>query len=140
MEHFQINPVFVIGHPEEITPVFIFVDKTAGVSAFFPYLRGRLSVFLKIIPKYPPHKPHIKAVKFWQNNIQRFLQIFFLDIFIETHKNTVHIAHALPGNHRKEMGGVIQLVPADVFICTVAVFSFQGFFIFTALFFLRLLF
>ncbi len=57
VEHFQINPVFIISHAEHITVVLILLDIAAWKIALLAYFRRRFSILLKIIPEHPHAEP-----------------------------------------------------------------------------------
>ena len=113
MKYFQINAVFVIRHPKQIAVIAVRIDISAWKSRLLPHFGRWLSIFFKIIPEHALSEPEIETVKFGQHDLQRLLQQHRIDKLCERHADTVHIAHAIAGNHRKKMGSIIQLIPSD---------------------------
>lgn len=66
MEHFQIDPLFIIADAEQIEMPAFGINITAWPTALLLHIR-LISVFFKIVPKKAPFQLHLKAGKPGQN-------------------------------------------------------------------------
>jgi hypothetical protein len=66
------------------------------------------------VPEDATAQPKVKSVKAGQHQIQGLLQKQGIDQLCQRDADAVDIAHLFPGDHGKQVGGVVQLIPPDI--------------------------
>ena len=118
MEHFEIDSILIVGHSEEIVVVIVRINKHTWIVSLFANFRYWSIIFFKIMPEKSLLHGHLEYVKVWQYLLESQLKCSLIHILLQENGNSIHITHALSGNNRKYLCGIVELIPLYVFFST----------------------